>query len=132
MPQVDGQLGNTEVIPKPIADAMIGCWRPADSDEHWYMTRGADGTVDVVRELAAPDRDSYGPRARIPRKLMYDPAKESFGFSAAGPIHALLFVFTKAGDELRVDSYSSRVPSEGYHWTGNHFVVRKCPAGTKP
>ena len=130
---VERRAPSVQVLPKPIADSIVGCWKLSDSEERWRMTRATDGSVDVVREVAGPgpnSDDDYARRARIPKKLLYDPPQ--LAFAAAGPIHALLFTFKQVGDKLEVDSFSSRVPGAGYRATGNHFTVERCPTKTRP
>jgi hypothetical protein len=121
-----------EASPAPAAsgapsptDALMGCWKLADREERWRFARAADGSVEVSREVDAPGSD-YARRAKIPAKLSYDAATDTFGFPAAGPIHALLFVFKKKGDALEVDAFTKHAPSEPWRFTGSHFTVQRC------
>jgi hypothetical protein len=50
-----------------------------------------------VRRLLASNQivsGDYAARAAIPSDILYDPSNGSLAFSTAGPVHALLFVFT--------------------------------------
>jgi hypothetical protein len=107
------------------ADALLGCWKVTDHEEKWRFAHAADGSVEVSREVDVPGSD-YARRAKIPAKVSYDAATNTFGFAAAGPIHALLFVFKTKGAALEVDAYTKHAPSEPWRFTGSHFTVQRC------
>lgn len=106
-------------------EALVGCWKVADQDERWRFVRAGEGGLEVSREVD-PAGSDYARRAKIPAKVSYDAATDTFGFPAAGRIHALLFTFKQKGEVLEADSYTKHTPSEAYRFTGSHFALQRC------
>ncbi|MEO7113927.1 MAG: hypothetical protein ABI183_26030, partial [Polyangiaceae bacterium] len=125
---LDADAQVARVLPRAAIADLTGCWRTATGYERWnFRAKGVDG-LEVVRELdkSAPERD----RARIPDDVLYDAATRTFGFPAAGRIHALLFVFTEQHTAKRIwlqaSSFASRAPGAGYYDTGNTLELNRC------
>ncbi len=96
-------------------------------DDHAH--RGGRGLGSRARsrpEKARGDPD-YARRAAIPADLLYDPSQLTLAFTTAGPIHALLFVFTVGPRGLEGRWATSHAPGAGYHWTGDSATLTRCP-----
>ena len=91
--------------------------------ERWMLKPKAKRSIEVVREI---DDTSYADRARLPQELDYQPSSDTYGFLAAGRIHALMFMFQRKGERLQAWSYSRHNPAETYSWTGNTLWLDRC------
>jgi hypothetical protein len=129
-----GKNGGGAVVKAPLPDVVLagvlGCWDLEDR-ERWTITRTAEGGARVARALttregAGGDPD-YARRAAIPADLLYDPSQLTLAFTTAGPIHALLFVFTVGPRGLEGRWATSHAPGAGYHWTGDSATLTRCP-----
>jgi hypothetical protein len=111
----------TSGLPPGAIATLTGCWRH-DRDETWtFRPDGKRGLV-VVREL----RDtSYADRARIPETVSYEPTTATFGFGAAGRIHALIMLFQIDHSTLKTSVFSSHEHGS-YGWTGNTWTLKRC------
>jgi hypothetical protein len=109
-------------IPDGVLQPVLGCWQLADR-ERWTIARAPGGGARVTR--VPLDAQAPMPRPET-SELMYDPGQPAFAFSAAGRIHALLFVFTVGPAELDGRWASSHAPGTGYAWTGNGATLARC------
>jgi hypothetical protein len=105
--------------------ALAGCWK--SHGERWTFRRHGDHGLEVIRDVGDA---SYAERARIPRDVLFDPKANTFGFGAAGRIHAELFVFVIRGDHLEAWPYWKPDGAKGYAWSGNEWTLVACRART--
>jgi hypothetical protein len=49
------------------------------------------------------------------------------GFATAGRVHAAMMIFRLVDETLEGSSFGRRNPHQDYRWTGNNFVLRRCP-----
>ncbi len=117
-------------LPPALLTALTGCWEPDDHSERWQLDRSSASELTVTRHVETDVAD-YARRAKIPSPLLYDAAKGTLGFTAAGPVHALFFAFTRAGDTLEAYSFSRREPSAPYRFTGSRMTLERCAARPK-
>lgn len=116
----------TETIPTSVVTSIEGCWLLGDH-ERWRIRSVGDDGAEVRRELLDSSYMlDYARRAAIPSRLRYRSSDHTLGFPTAGRIHALIMTFTVSDAALRGKSFSSHDPSDGYHWTGNTFTLRRC------
>ncbi|MEP7124302.1 MAG: hypothetical protein ABJE95_25465, partial [Byssovorax sp.] len=115
----------TPTLPSPLLAALAGCWATDTSDERWQLDRSGASGLTVTRHVDTDEPD-YARRVKIPTPLLYNAAQGTFGFTAAGHIHELLFVFMRVDDTLAVDSYSRREPRAPFHATGSRFTLHRC------
>ncbi len=122
VPPPDAASTVTMELPASAIAKLAGCWQSRQLAERWtFRTKGAHG-LEIVREIADP---SYAERARFPHDVMYDAAVGNFAFTAAGRIHAAMYVFVLQGDRLVADSYYSRVRGQ-YIPSGNTVTMVRC------
>jgi hypothetical protein len=118
----------TAPLPETVLGAVEGCWELEDR-EQWRITRTEEGGARVVRTLTergGASKGDYAQRAAIPSALYYDASQAQLGFTTAGPIHGLLFVFMVAPRRLEGSWFSSHAPGAGYHATGRRATLRPC------
>ena len=117
----------TRTLPPALLTALTGCWERDNHSERWQLDRSGTSELTVIRHVETDDAD-YARRAKIPSPLLYDAAKGTLGFTAAGRIHALFFAFTRPGATLEAYSFSSHEPGAPYHFTGSRMTLERCAA----
>jgi hypothetical protein len=105
--------------------ALAGCW--TSHGERWTFRKHGDHGLQVIRDVGD---ESYAERARIPRDVLFDPKASTFGFGAAGRIHAALFVFAIRSNHLDAWPYWKPDGAKGYAWSGNMWTFVACRAHT--
>ena len=111
----------TSKLPASAVKTLAGCWQSADKRERWTFKPEGEGSS-IVRDVA--DK-TYQDRARIPRMVVLLPDAVTFGFDAAGRIHALRILFQIDHAALKAWFYSSH-DGKSYGWTGSTATLQRC------
>ena len=107
----------TAALPEVVLASIVGCWQLEDRERWTILRTGANGARVVRTLLADPGlegKGAYVKRAALPAEILFDAAERTLAFSTAGPVHALLFVFTVDAQELQGSWATSRAPGSGY------------------